>query len=114
MSGDAEGTKITQIFRGDESSTKLSTKIQLKLHGLLSPFYFFPKDQFSHAMNTVNSSFVNYSAGFDSDYDKIVDEVYREILLRPADNLAFEHWSPLLESGVITKTELKKTIVRVR
>jgi len=111
MSGDAEGTKITQIFRGDESSTKLSTKIQLKLHGLLSPFYFFPKDQFSHAMNTVNSSFVNYSAGFDSDYDKIVDEVYREILLRPADNLAFEHWSPLLESGVITKTELKKQLL---
>tara|TARA_B100001079_G_scaffold77080_1_gene66303 strand:- start:381 stop:1865 length:1485 start_codon:yes stop_codon:yes gene_type:complete len=111
MSGDAEGTKITQIFRGDESSTKLSTKIQLKLHGLLSPFYFFPKDQFSHAMNTVNSSFVSYSAGFDSGYDKIVDEVYREILLRPADNLAFEHWSPLLESGVITKTELKKQLL---
>jgi len=111
MSGDAEGTKITQIFRGDESSTKLSTKIQLKLHGLLSALYFFPKDQLSHAMNTVNSSFVNYSAGFDSDYDKIVDEVYREILLRSADNLALEHWSPLLESGVITKTELKKQLL---
>ena len=111
MSGDAKGTKITQIFRGDESSTKLSTKIQLKLHGLLSAFYFFPKDQFSHAMNTVNSSFVSYSAGFDSGYDKIVDEVYREILLRPADNLALEHWSPLLESGVITKTELKKQLL---
>ena len=111
MSGDAEGTKIIQTFIGNESSTKLSTKIQLQLKGLLSPLYFFPKSNFSHAMNTVNSTFADYSKGFDSEYKKIVDDMYREILLRPADIEALEYWSPLLESGMITKDELKNQLL---
>ena len=111
MSGDAEGTKIIQTFIGNESSTKLSTKIQLQLKGLLSPLYFFPKSNFSHAMNTVNSTFADYSKGFDSEYKKIVDDMYREILLRPADIESLEYWSPLLESGMITKDELKNQLL---
>ena len=111
MNGDAKGTKIIQSFTGDESSTKLSTKIQLKLEGLLSPFYFLPKNNFEHAMNTVNRSFVDYSKGFDSESKRIIDDVYREILLRPADDEALEYWSPLMESGSITKADLKNQLL---
>ena len=111
MSGDAKGTKIIQTFIGDESSTKLSTKIQLQLEGLLSPLYFFPKSNFSHAMNTVNSSFADYSKGFDSESKKIVDDMYRKIMLRPADIEALEYWTPLLESGMITKDDLKNQLL---
>ena len=111
MNGDAKGTKIIQSFTGDESSTKLSTKIQLKLDGLLTPFYFLPKNNFEHAMNTVNTSFVDYSKGFDSESKRIIDDVYREILLRPADDAALEYWSPLIESGSITKTDLKNQLL---
>ena len=111
MSGDAEGTKIIQTLTGDESSTKLSTKIQLELKGLLGPLYFFPKSNFSHAMNTVNSSFADYSKGFDSESKKIVDDMYRKIMLRPADIEALEYWAPLLESGMITKDDLKNQLL---
>ena len=111
MGGDAEGTKIIQTLTGDESSTKLSTKIQLELKGLLGPLYFFPKSNFSHAMNTVNTSFVEYAKGYDSPYNKIVDELYREILLRPADLQAYNFWAPLLESGIITKDDLKNKLL---
>lgn len=42
---------------------------------------------------------------------KTVDELYRKILHRPADNEAFEYWGTLLESGKITKEEMRKEIL---
>ena len=112
MSGDAKGTKIIQTFTGDELSTKLSTKIKLELQGLLGPLYFFPKSNFSHAINTVNSAFADYSKGFDSEYEKIVDNTYRKVLLRPADSQSLEYWAPLLESGTVTEDEFKNQLVK--
>ena len=43
---------------------------------------------------------------------QIIDDLYREILLRPADIEAFEYWGSLLESEKITKIELRKTILK--
>jgi hypothetical protein len=48
----------------------------------------------------------------DDETKKIIDELYREILLRPADTEAFEYWGSLLESEVITKLELRKSILK--
>mgnify|MGYP003316106537 FL=1 len=36
---------------------------------------------------------------FDSNYEKTVDDLYREILLRPADREGLMHFSSLLENG---------------
>ena len=111
INGDARGTKITQTFTGDDLSTKISTKIKLQLKGLLTPIQFFPKSNFGHAMITVNSSFVDYAKQFDSPYKKIIDDTYREILLRPADKTAFEYWAPSLENGKKTKVDIKNALI---
>ena len=39
---------------------------------------------------------------------KTVDDLYRKILGRPADNDGLKHWGMLLESGKITKKEMKE------
>ena len=43
---------------------------------------------------------------------KIIDDLYREILQRPADTEAFEYWGSLLENEKITKLELRKSILK--
>ena len=48
----------------------------------------------------------------DDETKKIVDDLYREILLRPADTEAFEYWGSLLENENITKLELRKSILK--
>ena len=46
-----------------------------------------------------------------SESKQIIDDLYREILLRPADTEAFEYWGSMLESEIITKQELRKNIL---
>ena len=48
----------------------------------------------------------------DDETKKIIDDLYREILLRPADAEAFEYWGSLLESEEITNLELRKAILK--
>jgi hypothetical protein len=48
----------------------------------------------------------------DDETKKIIDDLYREILLRPADQEAFVYWGSLLESEKITKLELRKSILK--
>ena len=48
---------------------------------------------------------------FDSKYEKTVDDVYREILLRPADREGLVHFSSLLEDGKITEDDLRELLL---
>ena len=50
----------------------------------------------------------------DDETKKIIDDLYREILLRPADQEAFVYWGSLLESEKITKLELRKGILNLK
>ena len=43
---------------------------------------------------------------------KIIDDLYREILQRPADQEAFEYWGSLLEAEKISKPDLRKSILK--
>jgi len=61
LDGDANGTKITEIFEKNGSSTKLTTTLDIHLHGLLAPLAFLPKSNLEHAMDTVITSFVEYT-----------------------------------------------------
>jgi hypothetical protein len=47
-------------------------------------------------------------ADLDDDTKKIVDDMCREILQEPAYELDFQYWGPLLESGKITKDEMRQ------
>ena len=61
LDGDANGTRIIEVFEGNGSTTKLTTSVDLHLHGILSPFSSLPKSNLEHAMNTVIDKFVEYT-----------------------------------------------------
>ena len=111
MDGDAKGTKITQKFTDTDSVTTIHTLVELDLKGILSPFGFLPKGNLEHASNTIVTSFIDYAKISDNETSKIIDDLYREILQRPADVEAFEHWGSLLESGIMTVDEIRIEIL---
>ena len=114
------------------SVTTINTIVEFDLKGILSPFGFLPKGNLEHAANTIVTSFIDYSLisenqtkkidemkqemktleELDEETKKIIDDLYREILQRPADVEAFEYWGSLLESEKITKIELRKSILK--
>ena len=111
MDGDAKGTKITQKFTETNSITTIHTIVELDLKGILSPFGFLPKSNLDHAANTIVTSFIDYSQMPQNETNKIIDDLYREILFRPADIEAFEHWGSLLEKGSMTVDEIRTQIL---
>ena len=112
MDGDAKETKVTQKFTDINSITTINTIIEFDLKGILSPFSFLPKGNLEHAANTILTNFIDYAQISENETKKIVDDLYREILLRPADAEAFEYWGSLLESEKITNLELRKAILK--
>ena len=112
IDGDAKGTKITQIFTEKNSITTIDTKIDLNFKGILSVFAYLPRNNLEHASNTVVSTFIDYAEFSDNKTKKIIDDIYREILLRPADQEAFQYWGSLLENKKIDKLELRKNILK--
>ena len=118
MDGDAKGTKLIQDFTTvecDESvgkCTQIASRVELNLGGILAPFGFLPKSNLDHAFNTIITSFEMYMDTYENGTKKIIDDLYREILLRPADAEAFEYWGSLLESEEITNLELRKAILK--
>ena len=125
MDGDAKGTKLMQDFttinteieklpecdQSFDGCTKIDSRVELNLKGLLSPFSYLPKGNLDHASDTVISSFTNYMQLSKNETKKIIDDLYREILLRPADTEAFEYWGPLLDNGSITVDEIRTEIL---
>jgi len=105
IDGDAKGTIITQFFEDYELKTKLTTKVHLNFNGITSVIHYIPESNLIHALNTVNSSFVEYSKR--NVFENKVDYLYREILNRPADIDGLLHFSSLLESGKISEDELR-------
>ena len=126
VDGDAKGTKLMQDFttfnteieklpecdQSFDECTKIDSRVELDLKGLLSPFSYLPKRNLEHASNTVIQTFTDYMQLSDDKTRKIIDDLYREILLRPADQEAFVYWGSLLESEKITKLELRKGILK--
>ena len=111
IDGDAKGTKITQKFSDTDSVTKINTLIEFELKGILSPIGFLPKNNLEHAANTILTSFIDYSQISDDPTKQTIDDLYREILLRPADTEAFEYWGSMLETGDMTVDEIRTEIL---
>ena len=109
MEGDASGTKIIQTFKEENNLTIITTDVDLNLNGLLYPFGFLPKGQMNSAINTVLSSFVEYSQRYDEE-SKIIDNLYREILHRPVDLEGLQYYSLLLQEEKITVDEIREEL----
>lgn len=109
IDGDAKNTTIHQKFQNQGNSTKLITDVKIELSGILTPFQFIPERHFSHAIGTVISAFFVYSLE-KTQNEKIVDDLYREILKRPADELGLYWFAALLDKNKITPEEIKTAI----
>jgi len=106
IDGDAKNTVIHQKFQNQGNSTKLISNIDIHLTGILTPIQYIPKHNFSNAMDSALSEFIAYSLE-KSQNEKIVDDIYRDILKRPADGEALHYFVPLLEKNEITPEEIK-------
>ena len=106
IDGDAENTVIHQKFQKQDNSTKLITNIEINLSGILSPFQYIPRTNFNHAMGTVLVSFAEYATEKTKN-ERIVDDLYREILKRSADQEGLDYFTALLEKNEITPELIK-------
>ena len=106
IDGDAKNTVISQTFENQGNSTKLITDIEIELSGILTGFGFIPQSNFNHAMDTILSNFVEYSI-VKTQNEKIVDNLYRDILKRPADQEGLLYFTALLEQNTITPEKIK-------
>jgi len=93
-----------------DECTKIDSRIELNLEGLLSPFSYLPKRNLEHASDTVISTFTDYME-IKTENGRIIDELYREILLRPADKEAREYWGTLLKNGTMTVDNVRTEIL---
>ena len=106
IDGDAENTVIHQKFQKQDNSTKLITDIEINLSGILSPFQYIPVTNFNHAMGTVLGTFAEYVTEKTKN-ERVVDDLYREILKRPADQEGLDYFTALLEKNEITPELIK-------
>ena len=108
IDGDAKGTIITQSFESIGSQTKLTTNVHLNVEGVTSVISFLPESNLKHAINTIISYFVEYSKF--NVYEKTVNSIYHEILLRPADVEGLLHYSALLQNEKITEQGIREIL----
>ena len=109
-SGDAQGTTIVGTFKGNDSSTTITTRAKLQLKGILVPFVFLPSSSVQEELDRKITAFADYAKGFDNKYKKIVDDLYRETLYRPADKVGLEYFASQLESGKMTVSDIRKAL----
>ena len=107
LDGDAKGTKIHLFFSPVGNFTKLVTTVDVNFKGILTPFSYLPESNVNSAMNTVVTSFYDYAKSHDTLEKKKIDDLYREILLRPSDKLGLEYYSQLLESKQMNISDIR-------
>ena len=114
LDGDAKGTIITQSFeKMSDGGIKIKTDIEFNLKGILYPVAFLPKASLEHALNTVIGEFAKYAkAKYEfSENEKIVDLLYRDILLRQSDTDGLIFYVQMLEEGTMTVTDIRESLI---
>ena len=110
--GDAQGTLITQTFESHGNGTKILIDIDLKTRGVLTPFTFLPSQNVNHAIDTIVTTFVDYSTRSYTQNEKIIDNLYREILQRPVDPQGLTKFRVLLQEGTISVDEIRNILLK--
>jgi ribosome-associated toxin RatA of RatAB toxin-antitoxin module len=111
IDGPAKGTTMNQFFEDNDSGTKITNSFKFKFEGILTPLKFLPKQNAANAIGTIISSFEMYGKINANTNDRIVDDLYREVLFRPVDPEGLEYFGSLLESGKITKDNIKSQLL---
>jgi len=102
IEGDAKGTTIIQTFEDSKTipnHTTWTVDTKLKLTGIFTPIKYMPVGNIRHSIFTVIDKFSIYATSFDTEQEKMIDDLYREILLRPADKEGLDYYSKQIVSG---------------
>jgi|TARA_B110000467_G_C18298172_1_gene469471 hypothetical protein len=110
LDGDAKDSTITLTYEKINNSTKITTDVNIKFKGLLSVLRFIPQSNLMHATETVLDTFFHYAKGFDNKFEREIDELYRDVLQRPGDEVGLEYYSNQLKNSKITLDEIKETL----
>jgi len=110
LDGDAKDSTITLTFKKINNYTEITTDVNIKFKGLLSVLRFIPNPNLIHATETVLDTFFNYAKGFDNKFEKQIDELYRDVLLRPADEVGLEYYSNQLKNTKMTQEQIKEIL----
>ncbi|RZD48850.1 MAG: hypothetical protein CXT78_00480 [Thaumarchaeota archaeon] len=113
LDGDAKGTVITQSFIGLPDGLEIKTDVDLNLKGVLYPVSFLPKIALKHAIDTIMIEFSSYAKTkyLFSENKNIVDIMYREILLRPADPEGMKFYVKMLENEKMTVEQIRESLL---
>jgi len=111
LDGDAKGTTIHQLFSSEGNSTKLLSTVKVDFKGIFTPFSYLPKSNVNHALDTIVTKFYNYAKGHDSLEKNQIDDLYREILLRPADKEGLEYYAKLLQTNQMEINEIRSELL---
>ena len=109
--GDAQGTTITQTFESIGNGTKILIDVDLKTRGVLTPFTFLPQHNVNHAIDTIVTTFVDYSTRSYTQNETIIDDLYREILQRPVDSQGLKNFSLLLDDENMSVDEIRNILI---
>lgn len=112
LSGDLNSSTIWAHFEEiNGSKTRISMYVNARLHGFLQPVSLISQEIMEQKIDDILTKFLDYG-NFENKYEAYVDELYREILHRPADSLGLTYWGDLLKSGKMTEEEVRDAIIK--
>ena len=112
LDGDAKASEIIANFtESDDNKTEIQVETNLKLDGILAPFGFLALGNINSAMDTIISTFADRAIADETESERIVNQIYTEILNRPADETALFHYSPRIQSGEMTLDDLRQLLL---
>lgn len=109
VDGDFAGTKISLDFNETNFGTEVTTNIELHSRNIDS-FTNFPISDFKEVNKSILDEFYNYAIISQDSYKREVDDIFRQLLYRPAGVEGLDYFVPLLESGKDSIGDIQKDI----
>lgn len=111
LDGDAKGSIIKQKFKENGPKTEITTEVKSHLNGIFNVFRIIPVVLLEKRYSDVLLEFLEYSQLSNDPTRKAIDKMYREILLRPADEEGLTYWGSLVETGRMTLDDVRKALM---
>ncbi|MHB8545762.1 MAG: hypothetical protein ACYDAJ_03245 [Nitrosotalea sp.] len=112
LTGDAKRSIIEQAFDNEGNSLRIRTAFDLYIGGELLPFGVFQTADYQRFAIPIVDQEIRYAQEFnDSKTNRLVDDLYREVLHRPADPQGLDYFSSLIDEKKITPDDLRRTLL---
>lgn len=111
LDGDAKDTVIVLTFEKLGLSTRVNADIQTRLGGELEQFSSVLDRDGDKIFESAIINFVRYANAIDTESEKVIDEIYLDVLHRHADKEGLRYFASLLENKTITVDEIRSILL---